>query len=90
MGVGAAIAGAAVVGAGSSIVTGNKAAKASKQAAEQSAAVEKYIYDQSREDNAPWRDVGIGALGKLATMYGIDAGTVRTPEDYTKYVHSIS
>lgn len=82
MGIGAAIAGAAVVGAGASVISGNKAAKAQKQAAQQSADIERYMYDTSRADYAPYREVGQGALYKLADMYGVSrpmdvpAGTV--------------
>jgi len=71
MGVAAAIAGAAVVGAGASIIGGNKAANAQKYAADQSAAVQQRIFDQTREDNAPWRNVGQSALYRLAGLSGL-------------------
>lgn len=67
----AAIIGASVIGAGASIISGNKAAKASQYAADQSAEVQQRMYDQSRADNEPWRQVGISALGKLAKIYGV-------------------
>lgn len=73
-----AIAGAAVVGAGASIYAGNKAAKAQKAAAnaaaESSAAgleEQRRQYDTTRADYAPYREVGYGALDKLAGMYGV-------------------
>ena len=75
MPVAAAIAGAAVVGAGASIISGNKAAKATKQAAGQSVAEQQREYDQTRSDNEPFMQTGYGALGKLASMYGV------TPQD---------
>ena len=62
-----------------------KAAKAQVQAAQESAAVQKYIYDTTREDYKPYRDVGYGALGKLAGLYGIDTGS-SGPTDYAAYV----
>lgn len=71
--VAVAIGGAAVIGGVTSVVAGNKAANATKQAAADSAGVEKYIYDTTRSDYAPYRDVGYGALGKLATLYGVPA-----------------
>lgn len=71
MGVAAAIAGAAVVGAGASIISSNKAAGAAKQAAQMSADTEKYIYDTTRADYAPYRAVGVNALGQLARLYGV-------------------
>lgn len=73
-----AIIGASVVGAGASIVSGNKAAKAQTQAANTAAAsanqadaTNRYIYDTTRADYAPYRAVGTGALYKLADMYGV-------------------
>lgn len=72
MGVAAAIAGAAVVGAGASVYAGSKAAKAQKQGAQTAADTERYMYDTTRADYAPYREVGQGALYKLAGMYGVD------------------
>lgn len=73
-----AIAGAAVVGAGASMAAGSKAAKAQKNAAETSANVsrdqiaeERRQYDTTRADFAPYRAIGYGAVGKLASMYGV-------------------
>jgi hypothetical protein len=63
--------GAAVVGAGASIISGNRAARATTDAADQSNALQERIYNQSRSDNEPWRQVGISALGKLAKIYGV-------------------
>lgn len=72
MGIAGAIAGvSAVVGAGASIISGNKAAGAAKYAADQSAEVQKYIYDTTRSDYAPYRTVGVNALGRLAALYGV-------------------
>lgn len=76
MGVAAAIAGAAVVGAGASIISGNKAAGAVKDAAQQSSDVQRYMYDKSRADYAPWRTVGTNALNKLAKIYGVAPETL--------------
>ena len=66
-----ALAGAAVVGAGAQIISGNKAAKAQKQAAAQSIAEQQRQYDQTRADYAPWRAAGSGALNMLSRAYGI-------------------
>jgi hypothetical protein len=70
--------GAAIAGAGSNIISGNKAAKAQKQAAQQGADVQRYMFDQARSDQEPWRDAGTGALRKLAGMYGVDMGNSGT------------
>lgn len=69
--VAVAIGGAAVLGAGATVYAGSKAAKAQKHAADSSAANERYFYDTSRADYAPWRTAGAGAVGKLEQAYGL-------------------
>lgn len=76
IGTGLAILGASVIGAGSSILGGNKAAKATTKAAETADATNRYIYDTTRADYAPYREVGVGALGQLAGLYGVSRGGV--------------
>lgn len=66
-----ALAGAAVVGAGAQIISGNKAAKAQRQAADMSVAEQRRQYDTTRADFAPWRQAGSGALDMLSRAYGI-------------------
>lgn len=66
-----AIAGAAVVGAGSSLIAGNKAAKAQKSAAAMQVAEQQRQYDTTRADFAPYRAAGTGALDMLSRAYGI-------------------
>lgn len=78
--VAVAIGASAVVGAGASIAAGNKAAGAAKSAAAQSAAIEKYQYDTTRADYAPYRQVGYDALDKLAGLSGLS-----TRADYNAY-----
>lgn len=79
-----AIAGAAVVGGATSMIAGSKAAKAQRDAAAQSAAASdratqaqieeaRRQYDTTRADYTPYREVGYGALGKLAGMYGVQS-----------------
>jgi hypothetical protein len=48
------------------------AADAQVAAANQSAAVQKQMYDQSRTDMAPYRDVGQNALYQMASLYGTE------------------
>ena len=76
-----AIANSGLIGSSAS----KKAAKAQVQAAQESAAVQKYIYDTTREDYKPYRDVGYGALGKLAGLYGINMPE-STSTDWEAYV----
>lgn len=70
----AAVIGAAVIGAGASIISGNKAAKAQTQATAANTALQlaqnaeaKRQYDLGRADLAPYRDAGYTALGQLGT-----------------------
>lgn len=70
-----ALAGAAVVGAGASIISGNKAASAQRQAADQSIAEQRRQYDQTRADFAPWREAGGSALNMLSRAYGLNGQT---------------
>ena len=70
-----AIAGAAVIGAGASIISGNKAAHAQTQAADQQITESRRQYDQDRADLAPWRTAGGAAISKMASLYGLDGGT---------------
>lgn len=73
--VAVAIGGAAVIGGVTAVVSGNKAAGAVKDSAAQTDATNRYIYDQTRADYKPWKDVGQGALYKLADMYGVPRPT---------------
>lgn len=77
-----AIAGAAVVGAGATIYAGSKAAKAQKKAAALASTTARETndanlaenarqYDTTRADYAPYREVGYGALDKLAGISGV-------------------
>ena len=70
------VVGSAVIGGAASIYSGNKAAGAAEDASKRSDATQRYMYDQSREDYAPYRDIGVSALDKLGALYGIQ----RTPE----------
>lgn len=63
----AAITAAASIG--SSLIGSHAASKASKaqqQSAAEANALQKYMYDQTRTDQAPWRDAGVAALGQLS------------------------
>lgn len=84
IGTTAAIIGSAAIGAGSSILAGNKAANAQKKASQQAAETERYFFDTARADQAPYREVGYGALGKLAQMYGVETKPTTDWEDYVR------
>lgn len=81
MPVAAAIAGAAIIGGGASVISANKAAKAQTKAADQAVAEQRRQSEQARADQEPWRLVGQGAVGKLAAAYGVGAnGESITPD----------
>lgn len=87
----AALIGSAVIGGASSAISGSKAAGAARDAASAQAATDRYIYDTTRSDYAPYRAVGTGALGKLAQIYGVETGpasggTFGSSPDYAAYV----
>ena len=72
MGIGAAILGGAVVGAGASIFGASKQSSAAKHAADTSAKssnaaiqLQREQYEQTREDLEPWRQTGVRALQQI-------------------------
>lgn len=68
--VAAAVIGSAVVGAGVGIYSSNKAAKTEANAASNASAVQQKMYDQTRQDLAPYRAAGqttLPALNNLLT-----------------------
>lgn len=83
MPVAIAIGAAAAIGGATTIIAGNKAAKAQKDAASASIAEQQRQYDQTRADQAPWRTAGAGALSKLSGLYGVDTGNgaTKVPND---------
>lgn len=70
--VAVAIGGAALLGAGASIISGNKAASAQQQSSGAAIAEERRQYDQTRADFAPWRAAGSSALDALTSAYGLN------------------
>lgn len=69
--VAAAMIGGAVVGAVGSAYSGKKAGDAAESAANTSSETQRYMYDQNREDSAPYRERGVDALNQLSRLYGI-------------------
>lgn len=84
--VAAAVIGSAVVGGAVSSSSANKAAGAQRDAASQASATELEQYYQNREDQQPWRDAGVTALGQLTTgtAEGGDFNRDFTMADFTK------
>jgi hypothetical protein len=82
---GAAILGAAVIGGGASLLGASKASKAAGNATEaqllaarEANELQKYMYDTTRTDQAPWREAGAAALGQLQEFLkpGADLGAL--------------
>lgn len=82
MPIGAVLGGTAIIGAGTQIISGNKAAKAQQQGAQTAAdaseratqaqiAEQRRQYDQTRADYTPYRETGYKALDTLAGLYGV-------------------
>lgn len=67
--------GASVIGAGASIIAGNKANKAIKDTTAQQIAESRRQYDQNRADMAPWMSTGGAAIQKLGSLYGLDGSS---------------
>lgn len=65
--VAAAIVGSAVVGGAVASSSASKAAKAQQAAADSASGTQLYMYEQSREDQEPWREAGRNALTQLSS-----------------------
>ena len=84
--VAVAIGGAALIGAGASAYSANKAASAQKKAANQASQIQKDQYEQTRADLAPYRDMGSNALSTYAGALGLggQAGYDKALAGYTQ------
>jgi hypothetical protein len=92
MPVAIAIGAAAAIGGVATVVSGNKAANAQKDAANASISEQQREYNQTREDTATARNIGNGALTTLGSVYGIGAdgqpATSGAAPDYSKFYES--
>lgn len=64
----------AVVGIGSAVASSNsarKAANAQERSSQAAIAEQARQYDLARADQAPYRQIGVGALNQLASLYGL-------------------
>lgn len=79
---------ASIISVGANLVGGmmgadaaGDAADAQARAAAQSDATQRYFYDTTRADNAPFRDAGVAANNRLAQLMGLNVGAPSlTPE----------
>jgi hypothetical protein len=67
----AAIIGGSIIGAGSSLYGASKAASAAKKASQQATDAQLQMFNLGRQDLAPYRQAGYGALDILSQLYGI-------------------
>lgn len=63
-----------ITAAGMQMEGAEKAAKAQKEAADQALAFEKQVYEQTRADLAPYRNVGAEAMTTLGAAMGLGGG----------------
>lgn len=68
----AAIIGAAVIGAGASIYSSNKAVSAQQKAASQANSLQAQQFEQTRADLAPYREAGTTALSRYRDLLGFN------------------
>jgi hypothetical protein len=80
--VAVAIAGSAVVSGVVSSNASKSAANAQAQAAQQSNDTQLQMYNQTRSDQAPWRDAGQGALNRLTSASTGDNSNFFASPDY--------
>jgi hypothetical protein len=71
IGTGAALLGGAALGGLTGIIGANKSAGAIKDASQDSAAVQQYMFNQSAAMQQPWMQTGASALAQLAGLYGL-------------------
>lgn len=69
--VAAAVVGSAVVGGVVASKGASKAADAQKDAAQRASDTELAMYDQTREDQTPYREIGADAISELRNLTGI-------------------
>lgn len=81
MGIETAILGSAIVGGAVSSRNASKAAGAQAAAAGDANALQKYMYDQNREDLAPYREAGNNALQRLIGLTN-DPNSITTQPGY--------
>lgn len=68
----AVAAGGALLGAGASIYSSNKAADASQAAANKAAKISQQQFEQTRSDLAPYRDQGAAAQSRYSDLIGLN------------------
>jgi len=78
----AAIVAGSVISAGASYMGSKSASKAASKAGDAQAQVQWAMYDQNRQDLAPWREAGQRSLADLERVQGTYEGAVMDPNQY--------
>lgn len=73
------VAGAVVVGAGINAYASSKSSKDQKNAAKDANSANLYMYNQTRDDQQPYRDLGYAALPQIQQLMG-ESGDVSTQD----------
>lgn len=84
----AAIGGAAVIGAGASIATSNKAAKTAKENAATNNALQADIYNQNKAALAPYQAAGAPATAAINSLLGLDGDPTKSRAALQTYYDS--
>lgn len=87
---GAALLGGAAISGISGAIGADKAADAARSASRRSNALQRYMYDTNRADQAPWRNIGVQALGQLGSVYGFNTNGKATgqPGNFDAFTQS--
>jgi len=74
--------GGSLLSAGASFLGAKEQSKSAKKASDEMSKVQWKMYQQSREDMAPWREAGMRSLADLERMQGTYESAVMDPSGY--------
>ena len=74
--------GGSILGAGASFLGAKEQGDAAKDASKSMSKVQWRMYNQSREDMAPWREAGMRSLADLERVQGTYEGAITDPNQY--------
>ena len=74
--------GGSILGAGASLLGAKEQSKGAKDASENMSKVQWRMYNQSREDMAPWREAGVRSLADLERLQGTYESAIMDPSQY--------
>lgn len=83
--VAAAIVGSAVVGAGASIASGNKASKTAKQTAQANNQLDQQIYNSNKAELQPYVNSGNAATSSIDSLLGLSGNSASATAAYNQW-----